>query len=113
MQKSNYYSQINPRVNDYSFDTINPTYNERTDMLSERPNLLNMQKSNYYSQMNSRLNDYSFDTQNPTYNERTNMLSTRPNLLNMQQLDYDLGINNPFSRMFEYNNQNKNIDFMG
>ena len=115
MQKSNYYSQMNSRVNDYSFDKQNPTYNERTDMLLNRPNLLNMQKSNYYSQINPRVNDYSFDTINPTYNERTDMLSNRPNLLNTQELDYNLGINNPFSRTFEYNNQNqnKNINYFG
>ena len=91
----------------------NSTSNERTDMLLNRPNLLNMQELDYNLGINPRVNDYSFDTINPTYNKRTDMLSNRPNLLNMQQLDYDLGINNPFSRMFEYNNQNKNIDFMG
>ena len=42
------------------------------------------------------------------------MLSNRPNLLNMQELDYNLEINNPFSRTFEYNNQNKkNINYFG
>ena len=43
------------------------------------------------------------------------MLSNRPNLLNTQELDYNLGINNPFSRTFEYNNQNqnKNINYFG
>ena len=84
-------------------------------MLSERPNLLNMQELDYNLEINPRLNDYSFNTINPTYNKRTDMLSNRPNLLNMQELDYNLEINNPFSRTFEYNNQNqnKNINYFG